>query len=269
VGLFLGREDGTFEIAKDAEINIRAKDAALLDADNDGQLDLWLTGMPIEHNRPRLGNSLYTFSPPLGFVQRSSLDGRLDQRLKTFALVTGDFDNDRDEDVVTYEGSPDGFFHFSIWENNGEGHFRRSHFFDRENPGIPLSVAVADYDLDGSLDLLFGDGRRNPTVAHNKGGYILLRGLPGGNHWLEIDLKDPWQLRGLGARVYVTTAGVTMLRGQYGGVHEAAQNNTRLHFGLGDAQSADVLVLWNDGTTTTVNGVTANQILQVNYTAKR
>lgn len=275
VELFTGNDEGDFAASSTPGPGVVAHDGAVLDADNDGRFDLWLTGKSSGRRKQGTGNSLYTFSPGGEFVKQP-LEGMIPfLKLMSASVVSGDFDNDGDEDVVTYEADrktrgtdKSSQFMFSLWENDGEGRFLRTLFTDPENDGFPRSVALADYNLDGSLDLLFGDGSGHRGVW-GVGGYILIEGVPNGNHWLQLDIGDPWSLRGLGARVYVTAGERTMLRGVFGGVHEAAQNHERLHFGLGRHKKASIRVLWPDGTSTEIKDIAVDRVLKIEYPGDR
>ena len=122
---------------------------------------------------------------------------------------------------------------------------------------------MVDYDLDGALDVLFSEGKGTPEeTTGGGGGYILLRGKAD-NNWLELDLIDELNLRGLGSRVTVTASGTKMTRWQYGGVHGEVQDLARLHFGLGDTKLVNLRVTWWDGTETVLNEIEANQLLSV------
>jgi hypothetical protein len=265
VKLFTGSAEGVFTASSFHGPAVKAHDGAVLDADNDGRFDLWLTGQQTAREQTRLNSKLYKFSPEGEFLQQPLYGMVPFFRPAAGPVVAGDFDNDGDEDVITYEADRSNEFMFSVWENGGTGQFQRTLFFDHENLGIPRSVALADYNLDGSLDLLFGDGAGRTEMVHGIGGYILLEGVPNGNHWLQLDIRDPWYMRGLGARVFVTAGERTIVRGVFGGVHEAAQNSVRLHFGLAGYDKADIRVLWPDGASTELRNISADQVLRIDY----
>lgn len=255
--VFWGREStGDFLSNLDPVLDKYVRDLAVVDTDNDGRFEVWFAG--IAGGR----NSLLSCCRHGNLVERRLAKSA--ENNKTVGVVTGDFDNDTDVDVVTYEESNEDAFTFSIWENDGTGMFERHQFEERGNPGRARNVAVADYNLDGAQDLVFSDGRAYPFSEQPDGGYMLLEGQPSGNNWLEIDLRDPHGLRGLGARVEVTAGDTTMWRGQYGGVHSDAQDFKRLHFGLGKHTKVDVSVKWNDGSVTELDGVTPNQVIVIN-----
>jgi hypothetical protein len=230
------------------------RDIAVFDSDNDGDFELWFAGTGS-------GNNLLLLCWDERIFSKIRLANSIDEN-KTVGVVTGDLDNDTDVDVVTYETNPRNTFAISIWENNGSGRFTRHEFEDRSNLGRARNVAIADYNLDGALDLVFGDGKGSPEETQPHGGYILLEGMAN-NNWIEIDLRDSAGLRGLGARIEATAGETTMWRGQYGGVHSDAQDSIRLHFGLGESLTTDIRVIWDDGSISTRKAVAANQVVTI------
>ncbi|GAA5066347.1 ASPIC/UnbV domain-containing protein [Roseibacterium beibuensis] len=96
-----------------------------------------------------------------------------------------------------------------------------------------------------ALDLVIGDGGRTTDTSYT----LLMGAAPRGNR-VQIDLRDPWSLDGLGARVRVHAGGRVQALGQTGGSHWAAQDHVRLHVGLGAHDTAIVEVSWPDGALT-------------------
>ena len=122
---------------------------------------------------------------------------------------------------------------------------------------------VADYDLDGFLDLLVTNGDNMRPI--NLGGpKQLFHNLGNGNSWVEFDLVGTTSNRdGIGSKVYVTAGGVTQYREQNGGYHRWSQNFMRVHVGLASNTKADAKVVWPDGTSTAYPGLAANHIYQL------
>ena len=64
--------------------------------------------------------------------------------------------------------------------------------------------------------------------------------------------------------VYVTANGVTQVRHQNGGLHFRAQDDKRLHFGLGGNDTVDeIRVVWPGGQEQTFTDVDASQRIQI------
>ncbi|MEH6593412.1 MAG: CRTAC1 family protein [Halioglobus sp.] len=187
---------------------------------------------------------------------------------KPVALVSGDFDNDLDVDFLVYHENPKQIFEASIWANNGTGGFTFSTVENSAYTGIARNTSIADFNLDGSRDVIFSDGKGTPEEAIAfQGGYILWQGTKKG-HWLEVDLRDRHGLRGLGSRVAISAGKVNIMRGQYSGVHGEVQDFDRLHFGLNNLKMVDLIVYWADGDETRLTDVTTNQILTINQDPK-
>ncbi|MCG9128758.1 ASPIC/UnbV domain-containing protein, partial [Candidatus Poribacteria bacterium] len=127
-----------------------------------------------------------------------------------------------------------------------------------------MSVTMADYDLDGNLDLFVTNGRG--VYPFNNGPDQLYRNLGSGNNWLQIDLEGKVSNRdGIGARLFATTPdGKTQLRERNGGIHWAQQNQKRIHFGLAQNEIVSELVIyWPSGNVQKLEGVKVNQVLQI------
>src|SRR5262249_34462127 len=94
-------------------------------------------------------------------------------------------------------------------------------------------------------------------VLHNK--------LPEAGHWLLVKLQGkPPNTDAIGAVVTVTAGKLKMMRVVQSGTSYLSQDDMRRHFGLGTAARADsVVVRWPDGSTTTLEDVAADRVLEV------
>ena len=125
-----------------------------------------------------------------------------------------------------------------------------------------------DFDNDGLLDLMVKDGIGNEgdNGPGALGLHRLLRNSGSHNHYLEIIPRGVQSNgRGIGARVTVTSSnGVAYRQNNGGGGGEyASQGSQPLHFGLGAATTATVVVKWPSGVVDTLQGVTVDQIITV------
>jgi len=185
--------------------------------------------------------------------------------------AAADFDNDMDLDVYMVCRQGVNNLANRYFDNQGNGTFVEVVSHGAEGPvgvgiefGISDSVVVADYDVDGFMDIASTNGLLYYPVG--KGGPDkLFRNNGNGNHWLEIDLSGVYSNRdGIGAKVFVTAGGVTQLREQNGGYHRWSQNFQRLHFGLASNTTANITIEWPSGRTDVYSNVTADKL----YVAK-
>ena len=124
-----------------------------------------------------------------------------------------------------------------------------------------MAVATVDYDRDGFVDLMLTNGDNSPPF--NIGPHQLFRNLGNQNNWLQIDLQGTLSNRdGIGTQVIMTSAGISQIRHQDGGMHIYTQNHPRIHFGIGNNNKSDLLVVyWPSGAIQKLYDVAANQII--------
>ncbi|HSR67635.1 MAG TPA: CRTAC1 family protein [Acidobacteriota bacterium] len=143
--------------------------------------------------------------------------------------------------------------------NSGRGTFQDATAAAGPAFGIAHSsrgLAVADFDNDGDLDLLFTNLDAPPTLLRND--------TQGGN-WLTVTCQAPPGAGGvIGTSVYVTAEGTTQRRDIASSGSFLSAHDPRLHFGLGSAREADrVEVVWPDGKKTLLEKVAVNQFLEI------
>ena len=171
--------------------------------------------------------------------------------------VAGDFDNDMDLDV--YMACRNGAANIEnvVFDNDGDGTFTQRFNHGAEGivggsivdlAGIADSAVVADYDIDGVLDILVANGMHMRPM-HTGGPKQLFKGVANGNNWMLFDLLGTSSNRdGIGAKIYITTPdGKVQYREQNGGYHRWSQNHMRVHVGLGNNSTANVRVEWPSG----------------------
>ncbi|MCA9970611.1 MAG: CRTAC1 family protein [Anaerolineales bacterium] len=184
--------------------------------------------------------------------------------------VSGDFDNDMDVDIYLLCSRPVGNPPNILYENQGDGTFVMvpdAGGAAGTTEGSGETVTVADYDVDGFLDLFMTNGEAPPPSPFAFGPDQLFRNTTSnGNHWLQIDLVGTYSNRdGIGAQVYATAGGETQLREQGGGTHNRAQDSRRIHFGLGShAQVEQLVIRWPSGIVQVLTDIPADQVLRVN-----
>jgi hypothetical protein len=117
-------------------------------------------------------------------------------------------------------------------------------------------LAVGDFDDDGRLDLLLTALDTPPVLLRNEGR---------AGSWLTVVLEgkngDPFPI---GATVTVRAGGRTQVRDLAAGDSFLGTHDPRPHFGLGDAETAELVeVRWPDGTRSALRDVRARQFLRI------
>jgi hypothetical protein len=222
------------------------------DLDNDGDVDLYLANLSHPRFAPWSDPSQLLFNqgaPGFAFEDRLEALGMIyDEGDANVAFA--DYDNDGDLDVAIaslYES------HFSrLYRNDGAAGFVDVTYQTRSAVRDAISVAWADVDEDGDLDLFVSDRGGVPYV------HLFINEIGQDKAWVELDLVGTQSSRdAVGARVMLTSNGVTQMRdARLGGGHGNPQQSKWIHFGLGDASAVEKLqVRWLGGATETITGV--------------
>jgi hypothetical protein len=115
--------------------------------------------------------------------------------------------------------------------------------------GRSRGAALADFNLDGMLDLVEVNRRENVKVWRNTG-WGSADSPAAMGHWVAVRLEQPTpNVDAVGSWIEVQTGGRTTQREiTVGGGHAGGQLGW-VHFGLGRAGSAEIRVQWPDGET--------------------
>lgn len=199
-----------------------------------------------------------------------------DQNLSTgVSVVTADFDNDMDMDIlISCQGGTKNYPN-RYYENNGAGKFTLLKDFGAESNdgGRSGSISTVDYNNDGFLDVFIENGEGlvgegSTPLIFNDGPYRLYQNKGNQNHWLKIDLKDDESLGNtfaIGATIYCFTDGKKQVRVKGNESHIFAQNDPIIHFGLAQNEKIDSLqIIWPNGEVKSYYGLEANQTYQIN-----
>ena len=158
-----------------------------------------------------------------------------------------DFDNDGWKDIVLgssdYEDT-----HVWLWRQESPGQFEDVTDASGLNHPWPAGMAIADFDLDGDLDFVTGSSyQRSGSPWTTREVHLYENTGPIGN-WVRLEGLP------VGTRVDLTSGGITQTQEVSGGYgHAGIQNDTALHFGLGDACFIDTIVVTAPGGAQTVH----------------
>ena len=258
--LYLNKGDGTFEDASYASgyaLNENGRETASMgiafgDYRNNGQVDFYNTTFSDDYN------PLYRNDGNANFTDVSYLMGIAEPTIPFLGWGTAflDFDNDGWKDIVIANGhvypSVDNMSWGTTWAQ------RPLLFRNIDGKKFDLMPAVEGSGLANvyvgrgiAVGDLFNNGKLDVVINVLDGHPALLRNVSADtHHWVELKLvggaKSPRDA--VGATVYLTAGGQrqrgdVVSRGSYASTHDP-----RLHFGLGDASSVDLVeVHWPSG----------------------
>ena len=169
----------------------------------------------------------------------------------------GDIDNDGRLDLFIAKGNVDQMPSNAMEDPNNllvqgeDGVFReRSVGAGLASTHRSRGAALADLDGDGRLDIVVVNRRAEMEVYHN---------VSDTGNWLKVDLEQSGpNTRAVGAWIEVEAGGRVQAREVTVGGGHAGGQALPLHFGLGEAETARVRVIWPDGTVSDWRDVPAN-----------
>ena len=220
---------------------------AVADYDCDGWLDIFKTNFADDTCNLYRNNGDGTFSD----VTFSSGIG-INNQYVAWGCGFVDYDNDGWADLVQVNGHvyPEIGGHqigqtFKnprlVYRNLGNGRFKD--ISAEMGPGITerfssRGAAFGDYDNDGDVDVLVLNMNDLPSLLRNDGGNR--------HNWIKIKLVGTKCNRtAIGARVRVVTGNHVQIDEVRSGSSVMSQSDLRLHFGIGQAQTVDVIeVKW-------------------------
>lgn len=256
---FLNNGDGTF--VKFDETSVIVDDSTSenmcvnwVDYDNDGDLDLYVLNFTLDSINGPL-SALYENLGSMQFTKHVFEDEMYRNSFKV-SSIWGDLDNDADLDLyVTVENNvlpgPGGYTSATpynlLYLNDGDGGFTNilDHTLAYEDSHTAL---MFDHDNDGDLDVLL------TRYSWSNDGYCNLFVNEGNdNSWVVLTCEGTVSNRSaIGTRVYAKcfvngkhitqTREITPINGHL------SYANLRVHFGLGDADVIDTLLIrWPSG----------------------
>ena len=117
--------------------------------------------------------------------------------------------------------------------------------------------AFGDLDNDGDIDIVTWNMDTTPTVLRND--------LGNTNHWLMVKLTGlEGNSQAIGGQVSVYREGQRQMRQVRSGTGYLSQDDTRLHFGLGNRTKADsVVVRWPDASYQVLTDVVGDRVITI------
>jgi len=271
--------------------------SALLDIDNDGRLEWFVTsvydkGQPAG-NWGTTGNRLYrnvSTAQKIAFEDITDSAGVRDGYWG-WGACAADFDNDGYIDLFHVDGF--GYIPYSngvgsgndpqsqydaltkaafqqkparLFMNNGDGTFsEQAKAWQIADPSEGRGLACFDYDRDGDVDVVVVDHSTGLQFFANRSG------SGAGRRFVNIRLVGAApNTDAIGARVYVTAATgsgpgqQTQLRLSQANSNFNSQNTPDLHFGIGSAVAVEnIRVVWPNGTELVCQNVPTNRFLVI------
>ncbi len=249
------------------------------DADNDGDIDLFVTNTGASYPNSDSSSHAYYRNNGDGTYTDLRFAYGLDTLPWGWGATMDDLDNDGWLDIY-FAGSmplppfkvgclPDGRpgNPGTFLMNNGDGTFRNA----TETTGADdlscyytSGVASGDYDNDGFVDLLTA---MEPTADYD-GFPFLWHNSGNSNRSICIKLEDDSGIGNrdaVGARVQLDAGSLTLTREHYAGSSFISHHSPWLHFGLAGEDSArNVNVRWADGTVEAFGNLPAEQCHRLN-----
>ncbi len=260
--LYKNNAGTSFEKITDVEITsegFSTMSSSWADIDNDGDLDLFLAT-----NQTK--NQLYRNDGDFVFTKLSN-SAVSASNTNSFSSAWSDIDNDGDLDLFVTNAFASGTrLKNNLYLNDGHGEFTAvDEGVVVTDAGWSYGCAFGDYDNDGFQDLAVAttrfDGKDEVDyLYHNDGN---------DNHWIMLSLVGTVSNRSaIGAKVrvksFINGAPIWQMREISSQSAYCSQNDMRAHFGLGDAEVVDsVMIEWPSGIVQYVTDISINQILSI------
>lgn len=223
-----------------ADLHISGMGLAISDYDNDGDLDIYATDILagwLLQNQTAQGEPVFV---------DVTMDAGVNLNWVGWGAAFFDYDNDGWPDLYVGQGGYGPAQRNVLFHNRGDGTFQAMGTSSGANdPGFTQPVAYADFDEDGFVDLATGNREDGYQLFRN-------RGLHGSDYgWVQLELRGsgPVAADAAGARVLLKgEPGPAQLQEIKLGSSQSSSNMRALHFGVGEAATVHLTVLWPDGT---------------------
>jgi hypothetical protein len=257
--LFMNNGDGTWTSdgeSRGVDIGAQSWASDFGDYDNDGDFDLFVG------NHDVLSNFLVNDGTG-HFTDMTAEAGLVIDSMLIIQCSWADFNNDGFIDLITMgAGAASNGYTARIGLNDGQGSFTMINDPFGDYP--TNSYAIGDLNNDGSLDLYitangyggWGNDSWEDRIFLNNGSI---------NNWMKVSLTGvESNLNGIGARVSIYGPWGVQIREIKAGESYGIQNSLTQHFGLGEYDVIDeVVVTWPSGAVDVFTDVNANQTLSI------
>ena len=206
------------------------------DLNNDGTLDLYLTNGYVSAGE----RSSYWYDFAVIATGHSAIIGDA----KNWPAMRG--------------RSLSGYQRKRVWINDGLGRFTDvAQVVGVTDTFDGRAVALADLSNSGALDVIVANQRGPVLVYKNR--------VQPGRHWIAFDLEGrPSNRSAIGARVELRWGGRTQAQEVSGGSGFSAQNDRRLHYGLGASTSVEqVVIRWPSGKRQTIDNPKVDALTRI------
>ncbi|HEY4899594.1 MAG TPA: CRTAC1 family protein [Terriglobales bacterium] len=272
--LYRNKHDGTFEdqaLLSGAAVSAEGKAMGSMgvdfgDFDRDGRLDITVATFAYQPD-----NLFHNGGDEFSDITWAAKLGQPTFRWVKWGTGFVDFDNDGLQDILVAAGH----IYTAIDQLPGEPAFREPMILFR-NAGqlrfddISDPSGVNDEPLQSRRGIAFGDINNDgniDAVVFNVNGppSILINDSKNSNHRVMFKLVGTTSNRAaIGARVTITTGGITQLREVKGGNSYISQSDLRLHFGLGkENRIAKIEIRWPNGKTEELKDLAADAIYTI------
>jgi len=270
--LFINQHDGTFKeegVERGVALSGNGMEQAGMgvgigDYDLDGHLDIFKTSFAEDTD------VLYHNDGTGNFDDRT-LQAKLgvENRFTSWGCGILDLDNDGWPDIFFVTGSvyPEVEKQLPqypnkspriLFRNLGDGTFE-----EVTNAGSGVSTphssrgcAFGDFDNDGDLDILILNMNEPPSLLRND--------VRGNHHWLKVKLVGTKSNRSaIGARVLARYSGRIQAQEVLSQSSFYSCNDSRIHFGLGHSDSADLVIHWPSGVMEQFANVKCDQLVTI------